>query len=262
MEILLEHPGKIESFTTIFLSMKSITQSVNVHFNEDRMYVQTMDAARVSILEVTLPKEWFDAYSCSESVTIGVSTIAIHKILSTAKKDHSIRIKWERDTDSLDIIMTSTQENHRSFEQQFTCPLMDIEEEVMAIPTMEYHIEMTMSSLIFSSVIKQLREFGDCLDIRCNEEVNSWTAMAKENRESMSVNIKIDDIDEFVTDEGADLVLSFALNYLTYVSPYSKISKNVTVRLHSEFPLRLDYTLDNGGVIYYYLAPKVREDEG
>jgi len=261
MDLHLTAPAKIEAFTTLFHSIKQITQNINIQFTAERMFIQTMDSARISILEVTLPCTWFNAYTCANPVTVGVHAHMLYKILSAAKKDHTIRIQYDADADALTIVMTTNQAANGSFEQQFTAPLMDIEEDTLDIPDMDYQVDMIMPSVVFSGMIQQLRNFGESLDIRCNETTNSWTAMTRETQERMSVNIKMDDLDEFAIDEACDLSLSFALTHLTYVSSYSKIAKNVYIKLHGEFPLRLDYPLEDDGMIRYYLAPKIGDND-
>ena len=76
----------------------------------------------------------------------------------------------------------------------------------------------------------------------------------------MSVEVNIDDLHEFAIEENCDLTLEFALQYLQNVGAYSKISKNVTVKMHADYPLRLDFPLEDDGYILYYLAPKINED--
>jgi proliferating cell nuclear antigen PCNA len=149
-----------------------------------------------------------------------------------------------------------------SFERHFETPLMDIETECVTIPEMEYQVEMSLSSTIFATIIHQLRGFGNNLEIRCNETVNRWTATTQESG-SMSVDMKIDDLNEFAIEEACDLSLEFALQYLANVGSYSKICKNVHLKMHADFPLRLDYPLDTDtdANIKFYLAPKIREDE-
>ena len=134
MNVLLNTPAKVDAFSAIFQSIRNLTQSVNIQFNDERMYVQTMDSGRISILEVSLPCSWFGEYTCAQPVSLGVNVAIFHKILSTAKKDHSIRIHYhaEDQSDTLTVEMKSTQAAHGSFDQQFSCPLVDLEEEVLS----------------------------------------------------------------------------------------------------------------------------------
>lgn len=265
MNILIQNPTKIDIFTTLFQNMKHFSENVNLQFTSEHLYVQTMDNARISILEFYLPNTWFCEYECVESITLGIHSGILYKILAAREKDQSIRIQYTSDnTDKLFVHMCSTVEknsSNSSFERHFETPLMDIETECVTIPEMDYQVEMSLPSTTFSTIIHQLRGFGDNLEIKCNETVNRWTATTQESG-SMSVEMKIDDLNEFAIEEGCDLSLEFALQYLANIGSYGKICKNVHLKMHADFPLRLDYPLDteSNANIKYYLAPKLSEE--
>lgn len=262
MNILIQNPAKIDIFTILFQNMKHFSENINLQFTPEHLYVQTMDSARISILEFCLPNTWFCEYECVESITLGIHSGILYKILAAREKDQSIRIQYKPDnTDKLFVHMCSVDTEKNSFERHFETPLMDIETDCVTIPEMDYQVEMSLSSTIFSTIIHQLRGFGDNLEIQCNETVNRWTATTQESG-SMSVDMKIDDLNEFAIEEGCHLSLEFALQYLANIGSYSKICKNVHLKMHADFPLRLDYPLDteNNAYIKYYLAPKLSEE--
>ena len=262
MNITIQHPAKAEAFTTLFQNMKHFSEHINVQFTPEHMFIQTMDAARISILEIQLPKAWFCKYTCEQSVVLGIHSQILYKILATRDKDQSVQMYIDReDSDTLIVDMCSIPGKTKTscFERHFQMPLMDIEMDCVHIPDMEYQVEMTLSASIFTTIIHQLRGFGDNLLIHCNENVNQWTSTTQECG-SMSVEIKIDDLIEFSIEEDCDLSLEFALQYLQNVGLYGKISKNVTIKMHADYPLRLDFPLENGGHVTYFLAPKIKDD--
>ena len=57
--------SKAEIFTCIFQHIRAFTDNVSLIFRSGGLYFQTMDSARVSIVELTLPGGWFDVYSFS-----------------------------------------------------------------------------------------------------------------------------------------------------------------------------------------------------
>ena len=262
MNITIQQSAKAEVFTTLFQNMKHFSEHINVQFTPEHMYIQTMDSARISILEVKLPKKWFTTYTCEQSIVLGVPSQILYKILATRDKDQSIQIHVEdSNTDTLLVDMCSIPGKNKTgcFERHFVMPLMDIEMDCVQVPDLEYQVEMCLSATIFTTMIHQLRGFGDNLRIHCNEEQNQWTSTTQENG-SMSVEVNIDDLHEFEIEENCDLTLEFALQYLQNVGAYSKISKNMTVKMHADYPLRLDFPLEDDGYIIYYLAPKINED--
>ena len=268
LDILLENLTKVDAFTTLFQSLKSFSEHTNIQFDNERMYIQTMDSARISILEISLPTKWFCKYKCDVSVVLGINASIIYKILSSKEKNQSIRLQYKSGGDKLNIHMCSPEGVSASgFDRHFEAPLMDIEDEYLNIPTIEYQMEMSLPSAIFSTMIHQLRGFGESLDIRCNEDNIRFTANTQESG-SMSVDIRMDDLIEFSIEEGCQLDMSFGLQFLQSVCSYSKISKTVNVKIHSEYPIRIEYPLYligqntevECGYIHFFLAPKIKDE--
>jgi proliferating cell nuclear antigen len=268
IDILIENSAKVEAFTILFQSLKSFSEHTNVQFDDERMYIQTMDSARISILEISLPKKWFCKYKCDQSVVLGINASIMYKILSSKDKNQSLRLQYKSGEDKLNIHMCSLEGGSASgFDRHFEAPLMDIETEYMNIPETEYQMEMILPSAIFSTMIHQLRGFGESLDIHCNEDNIRFTANTQESG-SMSVDIRMDDLIEFSIEEECQLDMSFGLQFLQSLCCYSKISKSVNVKIHSDYPLRIEYPLhlicvnteEECGYIHFFLAPKIKDD--
>ena len=288
MNILIQNPAKIEVFTNIFQNLKSISDTVNVQFDEEKMYIQTMDSARISILEISLPCAWFCKYSfdggqraeCLQQLTqesashspefgptkltLGIHTQLMFKILSTRDKNQTISLQYSSEEEIVMIHMRAIDETGQpipggGFDKQFELPLIDLDTEYLGIPEIEYQVEMALHSSVFSTMIHQLRGFGESLEIHCDEETIRFTAKTQ-NSGSMAVNVRMDDLTEFAIEEDCQLDLTFGLQYLQNICNYGKITKQVHIKLHADYPLRIDYPLDNDGFVKYFLAPKMNDE--
>ena len=51
MNIKIDNPSKADTFSAVFQNMKSFTDNVNIIFDDEKMFVQAIDAGHVSILE-------------------------------------------------------------------------------------------------------------------------------------------------------------------------------------------------------------------
>ena len=74
----------------------------------------------------------------------------------------------------------------------------------------------------------------------------------------MSVDIPIDDLISFAIEEDKQLNISFALTYLHNICLYNKLANNVDISMTTDYPIRIQYLLDDSDAkIVYYLAPKI-----
>ena len=54
--------------------------------------------------------------------------------------------------------------------------------------------------------------------------------------------------------------LKMSLKYLHIICMYNKLSKEIEIKLHHEYPLRIDYNIGDGAIMRFFLAPKINDD--
>ena len=259
MNIIIKANEKAVLFSSLFQHIKVFTEQINIMFESGRMYIQTMDSARVSIFEIEMPRNWFDSYELEngKSVCIGINISLLYKILSIRDSSQMIQLSLDGELERLFIHFTS--ENKAVFDKHFELPLIDIECELMTIPTFESQADLTMCSTNFANIVNQLKLFGDTLNVECTEEKVSLTSTTQESGK-MYVDINIDDLNSFAINEGQELSLSFSLTYLYNICLYHKIAKEVEIKFTESFPMNITYYLgDENTKISFYLAPKMED---
>jgi proliferating cell nuclear antigen len=212
-----------------------------------------------SDLEIKLPCEWFDTYKVNNDTMIGVNTNILFKVLNTREKSHTLRLLLEEgNMDKLEINLLS--ENTNVYNRNYVIPLVDIDSEIMGIPEMEYQAELSFPSTVFSTLIDQMKMFGETLNITCSEEKVEMNAESIDTGK-MYVNIPIDDLNSFAIEEDETLNMSFSLLHLKNICLYGKISKEIEVNLKREYPIKLVYTLDHEDAkAMFYLAPQIVDE--
>jgi len=263
MNVVLSNTIKADTFSAMFQNMKAFTEHINIMFEKDRMYLQSMDSARVSVFEYNLPNTWFDKYEHTNdtAIALGVNSTLLFKILNTREKIQHITLGFDpENNDKLSISFTS--DNKAVFDKHFEMPLMDLEYDLMEIPEMECDAEFSIPSATFASLVGQLKMFGETVDIECSEEKIEMKSLS-EGLGKMSVNIDIGDLDAYAINEGEEMKLSFSLMMLSNICAYHKVAKNMEIRLVKNFPMKIIYSLDNSlenAKMTFYLAPKINDD--
>ena len=274
MEIVIRKPDHADKFAAIFQHIKTLTEYTAITFDPTHMRMQCMDSAHVAIMEVALPSTWFDVYELTNNVSVrmGFNSTFLHRILSSRDKDQQIQLVYSsEDADRLMIHLTRPDElmdsagkakekKSNNFDKHFELPLIDIEEDCMEIPDIEYAAELAMQSAQFSDIVTQLKMFGDTMEVQCSED-RIALASTSHDQGKMFVEIGINDLSEFAIDEGADLALSFSLTYLKYFCAYSKIAELIYIKFGDSYPMRLSYSLgeEEDANLVFYLAPKIND---
>lgn len=259
--IIIKNLNHADCFVSIFQHVKLFTEHINIIFSNDKMFIQSMDPSKVSVFEINIPNNWFDEYSIEgENITIGISSSMLYKVLNTKDKRQEIKFYYDNEnSDKLSIEFAC--EDKDVYDKFFEIPLMEIENEIMNIPEMNSTASFILPSLNFADVIKNLKIFGDSLEIKCDENEIQLLSKSEESGK-MKVNINFDDIVQYEIDEDASITSSYSLNILHNVCLYNKISTNIEIHMSESYPLKLLYNLDEDNEntnLVFYIAPKIEE---
>jgi proliferating cell nuclear antigen PCNA len=278
MNIDITDSGKADIFVAIFQHISKFTEHMNIMFEKERLYIQAINSSQIVILEIFLPKEWFNHYF-SDGINIGVNSNLFYKVLKKREKLQTIHMECSSLKDMMSFHFSG--KDKTIFDKQFEMPLIDIDMELLGIPHIVHQAEFSLSTEKFSNLVSQLKEFGDNLEIECSEAKIVLCSHSSENGKMMT-EIDIDDLDEFSIDEGENLRIDFALKYLHDICQYQRLTKRIEIKISQNFPMMIMYRLGdsldvelpdertdeiissylwNAPRMVFYLAPKIIEDD-
>ena len=121
---------------------------------------------------------------------------------------------------------------------------------------------VTMSSSEFTRLCRELYSLNETVNIETTKDSIKFSV----NSENIGGSIKIEENDSGNQDEQCNIQveetvnLAFALRYLNMFTKASSLSPQVTLYLSVEFPLMVEYKLAQLGVLKFYLAPRISDD--
>jgi proliferating cell nuclear antigen PCNA len=263
MKITINDKQKIDIFIAIFQLLKNCSNSVKLDFSPEKLYIQGMDKSHVCLFHIQINSEWFTSYeysSSQESQIVMLDTTSLHTILSRAQENNTLVIFYgDNNDDQMDIELISNSSNSSNskgeYNRYFQIPLIDIEQVVLNIPTIDYDAEFSMSSKQLHDLTGQLILFGDVLNIVCNEEGIDLNSSGEHGK--MKVTIPMDDLHEFSISEGEQIDLSFSLIYIHKMCLTTKLSKEVEIGISTDYPIRIKYDLGKDSYVIFFVAPKI-----
>ena len=259
------NPAKSDIFQQIFQNIKVFTDAVSLHISpESGLFLQCMDSSHVSITQFTIPPAWFDKFEVSAPTLLSFHSTLFAKIMATRDRIQSVVLWKDNDSDNLTITFENPQGVSTTatvFRKEFTLPLMEIENDLLNIPEdQEYAVEVSMPSAYFASLITQLQQFGSDAVFDCSEEQIVLSSSTQESG-SMRILIDIDRLDEFSINEGETIRVSYALSYLGKFCGFHKLTKQVSLNLSGERPMKLVYKMDGDWTMEFFLAPKINDGD-
>jgi proliferating cell nuclear antigen PCNA len=254
--IELLNATKVQQFKSIFQNIKTFSKDINIHINKESLYIQSMDNSKVSIFELNLPSVWFDTWVVPVNCVVGILTSLFFNILNLSENNILIEYDPDHQSDKLSIELHLDKCN-----LAYELPLMDIESEILEIPTMDYMVDMKMKSAFFFNLVDKLKKFGgDSFDIECTEEsVKLFVSTIESGK--MSAEIKIEDLIEYAIGE-EKTIGSFGMSYIYNIAVFYKVSDIVEIHFTDGQPIKILYNLggiietDDKACIVFYVAPK------
>ena len=248
MKIQIKESKKFIEWCELFKFINKMNQHITLMFNTNELYIQIMDNAHVCLIDITIPREWFDLYENNENTVISVSSASMVKVFSTYTKDSVFEMSLTSDADKLDISFFNALQN-----KNFELNTMDIEQDILSPSVIQTLLDFSIKSSVFDKYITELAQFGEDVTIRCSNEKLFFETNGDEGK--LNIELDGDKLEEFSLVEDYTFHAKFTIKYLSFISKFSVNYPFVHLYLDEEHPVRI--TFDNTEIkINYFLAPK------
>ena len=146
---------------TIFEVLKDIINDVNVYFTAQGIKVISLDTAHVTLINMFLPAENFEEYSCETDIIAGINLSNMYKLLKSVTNNDSLRMKID-DHDILEIEIENTVKHSTT---KFRLKLLDINEDDLTVPDIEMDLVTTLPSVDFQRVARDMANLATDISI-------------------------------------------------------------------------------------------------
>jgi proliferating cell nuclear antigen len=230
-----------------------------MHFEKDRLYIQSMDKSHICLANIEIKSKWFSEYDCTDNIKLSFDSTHFAILMNYSLKHNTIELKFENEVnpDKLYVNLLNGKENKDSFDHFFELNLIEVEEDSLGIPDVEYDVDFTIESKKLTELLSELNTIGQDLNIICNQEKLELNASGDSSK--LKVNIPIDDLNEFSITEGEELNLSFSLNHLSKMCCSNKLGTTVELSLRDSYPMSLKYNLGDDSKVVFFIAPKIQD---
>ena len=254
MKIQLNTPDKVAVFVDIFRNLKNIVSSINIIFSPEKLYIQGMDDSHICLVELSIINTWFDEFE-SEDIVIGINSEILFKIINGWKEGYNITL-CAVNADTLNISF----EGSNMLTKNYSIPLMDLEYELINVPTSDYDVDLIMNSQELRDVINELSIFNDKLTVICTSDKVNFKASGDYG--TADIEIKDDDILEYsvAIEDNCSISMSFGIKNLLHACNFHKINKELNLHINKNQPFKISYNIDSESFVRFFIAPNI-EDE-
>ena len=249
-EAKLTQGGKL--FKRIVDSIKDIINDAQWVIQDSGISLEAMDNAHAALVCVLLKSECFDKFTCNRQLSLGINLASMNTIFKCAANEDTIHIL----TDTPDTI-TFQFTSHPSRVAKYVLKLMNLDIQNQSIVDITYNTTITMPSVEFHRIVKDLSIFGNTIEIQSAHDHFHFSCAGDIG--SGQINIQQNDTTTITCND--NIKLSFSSKYLNMFTKAICLSPTVCLHIHPSAPLMIQYEIGNFGYIRYYLAAQINEQD-
>ncbi|EEB09016.2 hypothetical protein SJAG_04190 [Schizosaccharomyces japonicus yFS275] len=241
-------------------AIKDLVVDANFDCNDSGISLQAMDSSHVALVSMLIKSDGFEPYRCDRNIALGINLNALSKVLRCAQNEDLVTLKAEDTPELLNLVFESEKNDRIS---DYDIKLMDIDQEHLGIPDIEYDATITMPSAEFQRITRDLLTLSDSVTIHASKEGVRFSCRGDIGNGSTTLKQHTDlsDSDQSIEISLTQAVsLTFSLKYLAQFTKATPLATRVTLSMSSEVPLLVEYKMESGH-LRYYLAPKIGEED-
>ena len=152
------------AFRILIEALKEILTDTNIIFDETGMKLIATDSSKIVLIHMKLNAENFEHYTCLNKTTIGVNMNNMFKLIKTMGNNDILSLYIDKDDPNrLGIKINNEDKNSQT---TFKLNLLDISDEEINIPPAEFETELTLPTIDFQKLIRDMTNIGEFVDIK------------------------------------------------------------------------------------------------
>ena len=266
MKLTFTNAKKCQQFAAIFANLKAFTENVSIYFKEESVYIQCLDDSHCALFECQLSKKWFKEYDFDQATDMGqiaINVVMLNKVLNTWTDKQELSIEIQPDSDKIHISFENGEDDTSQFNKYYELPLINLDNQLMAVVDADTLVDMTIDSKLFHSLINQLGIFADTLSMNFGEDDIEFTSSGTDG--TMVAKIKAEDLAEYAMLENSVLKQTYSLRYIQLMCQFNKLAPEMELGFSAEMPMVMKYRVgdnnDTESFVRIHLAPKIPDDE-
>jgi proliferating cell nuclear antigen len=245
-------------FRCLIEALKEILTDANIEFDQTGLKVVAMDASHTVLVHLKLEAKNFESYYCPNKMVLGVGMLNLFKYIKTLGNNDTLTLYVENDDpNKLGIKIENGEKNSVT---RYKLNLMDLPEESISVPPAKFESVITMPSVDFQKLCRDMFNISDMLEIRsignqlifnCKGDIGTAEHIIGENNSGLS----------FLQKNNPDDIIQgiFALKHLVMFTKCTNLSNQVEIYLKNDYPLIVSYGVASLGNIKLCLAPQCNE---
>ena len=243
------------AFRVLTEALKEILTDANFEIDNTGIKVMAMDSSHTVLVHLKLYASNFEYYKCDEKKILGINMLNFFKLIKTMGNSDTLTLFLERDNDN--VLGIKIENSEKNTTTKYNLNLMDLHEENIQIPPAVFDSVITMPSVDFQKICRDMHNLADNLEIKSTENQLIFSCKGHFASQETSIGETNSGL-SFVKNENPDEIVQgiFALKHLVLFSKCTNLCNSSELYLKNDYPLIIKYSVASLGDIKLCLAPK------
>lgn len=247
---------KSGAFRTLIEALKEPLTDVNWEFTPSGIRVLSLDNAHIVLVHLKLDADKFEEYKCSKKYIIGINMNNFFKIIKSMTNSDTLTLFLDKkDETKLGIKIENGDKNTRSI---FRLKTLDINVEDIDVPEPTFSSHITMPSVDFQKICRDMKMIADKVEITCVGNQLSFTAIGDfAEQETVIIQNEIvngDSSTKIQTDDDTIFQGTYFLEQLVSFTKCTSLCNTVEIFMKNDYPLIIRYKVSCLGQVKFCLA--------
>lgn len=230
----------VKEISNIFDNIKQFSESIKICFDQKQLHIQTIDDAKVSIIDIIINSDYFENYTIDKEYNMDFNITNFCKIFKIISKSRYSTFKLKNNS-----IKITARESDTDVKKKFTIHSIISNQNLIKINNIIINNSIEINSKNLNQIFNDLFQFSDEINIKLNTSGLYFNS----NNEEIHSEFKL----STNTNTTSEIDLNFSVKYLAKYKIHC-ISDTSILKFENNKPLIL-YSKKNNIITNFIISP-------
>jgi len=241
----------VSTLSTALSPVSALVDECKLQLSESGMSITAVDPANVAMVDMEIGASSFESYSADDA-TLGINLERLEDVLSMGDSGDLVSCSLDQETRKLDIDIGGL---------SYTLALIDPDSirQEPDIPDLDLSATVVLEGEQISRGITAADLCSDHVDLRADADTETFHIAAEGDTDDVDLGLGDEDLLSAQVEDSVESM--FSLDYLSDMDRAIPSDAEVSMRLGSEMPVKLRYSVAGGEVeVVNMLAPRIQSE--
>ena len=241
-------------FRCLIEALKEILTDANIEIDSSGIKIIAIDTSHTVLVHLKLDASNFEVFHCKEKKQLGINMINFYKFIKIISNNDTLSLYVSKnDYNNLGIKIENGDKNSLT---KFNLKLLDIVDEQIQIPSLEFESVITMSSSEFQKLCRDMNNIGELIEITSIDNILKFKGdgdigtaehlLGQDVKNNLTIN----------NNSSNNIIQGvYNLKNLVMFTKCTNLCNQIKIFIKNDYPLIIIYNVASLGEIKLCLAP-------